>query len=168
MASDIERAFPSRVAGPVEQRWVRWLPTLQNCVVVNVDESVNGSPRRGWFGGCICGFEGAWIAGFDGFRDDPDILLLELLDSLHVVVLVKYTPSSRHVYAPLIWDIKDLLSRSWRMELVHTIQEGNACADFLAKFGVAQAKELVELVAPSDGLRPFLLANAMGASFLRP
>lgn len=91
-----------------DQRWVRSSPTLRDSVVVNVDESVMASPR---------------LAGLYGFRNDPDILLFELVgiyhglsmawelghrvvecqsDSLHAVNLVLSTPGSRHAYTSII------------------------------------------------------------------
>ncbi|XP_057418651.1 uncharacterized protein LOC130712852 [Lotus japonicus] len=56
-------------------------------------------------------------------------------DSLDAVNLVLSNPSQRHMYASLIWDIKDLLARAWDVQLYHTLREGNACADFLANMG---------------------------------
>ncbi|XP_057450413.1 uncharacterized protein LOC130741919 [Lotus japonicus] len=136
MAIDIGRAYPSGPSGSSSPRWVCWRHSLQGSVVVNVEGSVSGSPLRGGFGGCIRSFDGNWIASFYGSKSDTDILLLELLgifhglsmawdlghrvvecqsNSLHVVELVLATPSVRHMYASLIWDINDLMDRPWRV-----------------------------------------------------
>ncbi|XP_057432409.1 uncharacterized protein LOC130725174 [Lotus japonicus] len=132
MASGIGHAFPSHFFMPAQQRWVRWCPTLEHSVLVNVCGSVLGVPRRGGFDGYLRSFDGDLLAGFYGFRPDLDILLLELLviyhglamawdpryrtvecqsNFLHAVGLVLSTPASRHMYALLIWDIKDLSDR---------------------------------------------------------
>lgn len=69
-------------------------------------------------------------------------------DSQHAVELVFSDPPCRHVYASLIWDIKDLLQRAWKVELVHTLREGNAYTDFLVKYGANQDENLVLLESP--------------------
>lgn len=154
-----------------------------------VDGSVLGTPSRGGYGGCLRSFEGGWLRGFFGFQPTSDILFLELLaifhgltmawelgyrivecqsDSLHAVSLVLAPPVARHLYASLLWDIKDLLERSWRVKLVLTLREGNMCADLLAKHGANQDEELVFIENPWQGLGSLLLAYELGVSFLRP
>lgn len=89
-------------------------------------------------------------------------------DSLDAVTLVASDPGSTHVYASLVWDIKDLLGRDWRVEPYHTLREGNACADFLAKFGASQNTNLVTIDQPLEGMSFLLLADAMGVASMRP
>ncbi|XP_057453140.1 uncharacterized protein LOC130745004 [Lotus japonicus] len=89
-------------------------------------------------------------------------------NSLDVVSLVNSVPSSRRSYAALIWDIKDLLDREWRVEVYHTLREGNACANFLAKFGVGQDSQLVSIDSPLNGMSLLLLADVMGVASVRP
>ncbi|XP_057418881.1 uncharacterized protein LOC130713097 [Lotus japonicus] len=150
---------------------------------------VRDVPSRGGLGGCFRSTEGKWMGGFFGYRDDACILHLELLgihqgltlawergyrvvecqsDSLDAVNLILSVPPSRHLYASLIWDIKDLLSRTWMVKLHHTLREGNACADFLAKHGASQNEALVLVEQPVAALGLLLLADAAGVSFVRP
>ncbi|XP_057455887.1 uncharacterized protein LOC130747081 [Lotus japonicus] len=189
MASDIERGFGTSEGVFVRGlHLVRWTPALHNCVVLNVDGSVMGVSSRGGFGGCTRSDQGQWKSGFFGFMDDACILHLELQalfhgltvvweqgykrvdcqsDSLTAVTLVESVSPSTHLYASLIWDIKDLLGRAWTVNLHHTLKEGNACADFLAKHGASQGDVLVviEDLIPRLGL--LLLADASGFSSLR-
>lgn len=61
-----------------------------------------------------------------------------------------------------------MLERRWEVRLMHTLREGNSCADFMAKAGADQ-QALFELVHdPPAGLRPLLFADAVGTSFPRP
>nr|ACJ85287.1 unknown [Medicago truncatula] len=48
-------------------------------------------------------------------------------DSLHYVNLINGPSVVYHAYATLIQDIKDLI----RLSKLHTLREGNRCADFL-------------------------------------
>lgn len=190
MAADLWRCF--REASSVPQpppRLVSWVPRGVDSFMINVDGSVRGIPSRGGFGGCFRSSLGQWIGGFYGFREESNILYLELLgifhglrlawdhgarivecqsDSLDAVSLVHATPSPRHIYASLIWDIKDLLGRDWRVDVYHVLREGNVCADFLAKIGAEQDSSLVFIDHPLDGLSLLLLADAMGVSRVRP
>lgn len=131
MAADILRAFASPQDAPRRlPRLVKWLPRITDDIIVNVDGSVCGSPSRGGFGGCYRNSLGEWKGGFYGFVNDAHILHLELLgifyglsfawerghrlvecqsDSLDAVNLVLSVPPSTHLYAPLVWDIKELL-----------------------------------------------------------
>ncbi|XP_057425690.1 uncharacterized protein LOC130719059 [Lotus japonicus] len=132
---------------------------------------------------------GQWFGGFYGFKDDPHILHLELLaifhglsmawdrgardvecqsDSLDAVTLVNSAPPSRHMYASLIWDIKDLLGHEWQVVVLHTLREGNVCADFLAKFGASRDRSIVAIDHPLDEMSMLLLADALGVSSVRP
>ncbi|XP_057450644.1 uncharacterized protein LOC130742570 [Lotus japonicus] len=129
------------------------------------------------------------VLGFYGHCNDPNILHLKLLaifhglslawnrgvravecqsDSLDAVKLVSSVPPLRHSYASLIWDIKDLLSRSWQVVVYHTLRKGNACADFLAKHGAEQDMPLVVIEQPLEGLRFLVLADALRVSSVRP
>lgn len=81
--------------------------------------------------------------------------------------LVKGDPASRHLYAVVVWDIKDLLNRAWRVELHHSLREGNACADYMAKFGASQDEALVVVETPLVGLSQLLVADALGITSLR-
>ncbi|MCI40968.1 glucan 13-beta-glucosidase, partial [Trifolium medium] len=67
----------------------------------------------------------------------------------------------------IIYNIKDLLSRNWRVRLMHTLREGNTCADFLAKIGACNPEAYSPIVVPPDGMSLLLLADASGTIFSR-
>lgn len=54
------------------------------------------------------------------------------------------------------------------MSLIHTLREGNACADFLAKREAEQMEEFVTTDVPLEGMSLLLFADASGVSFVRP
>ena len=56
-------------------------------------------------------------------------------DSLLTVTLVNHPPPGSHQCAGVIACIRDFLHRDWLVRLQHTLREGNACTDFLAKTG---------------------------------
>jgi ribonuclease HI len=56
-------------------------------------------------------------------------------------LILRDTPEF-HIYATLIQDIKDLLARH-NFPLLHTLREGNQCADVLAKRGAISVDALV-------------------------
>lgn len=60
------------------------------------------------------------------------------------------------------------MTRNWSIEVCHTLREGNACANFLAKFGASQDSSLVTIDHPLDGMSLLLLADFMGISYVRP
>lgn len=120
-----------------------------------------GSPASEWVWWLSLSRDGEWIRGFFGSSSDATILHMELLaiyhgltlawdmgfrivecqsDSLHAVDLVLAPPAPRHLYAALLMDIRDLLARAWNVKLVHTLQEGNVCADFLAKYVLSRMR----------------------------
>ncbi|XP_039688689.1 uncharacterized protein [Medicago truncatula] len=137
---------------------VKWNCRNHSCYILNVDGSCHGNPPRTGFGGLLRNNDGFFISGFSGFvANSSDILFVELFaifnglrmvrtlritgfvcysDSLHFVSLINGPPMKCHVYATLIQDIKDLIIHS-NTSILHTLREGNNCADFLAKMGVA-------------------------------
>jgi hypothetical protein len=50
---------------------------------------------------------------------------------------------------------------------MHTLREGNACADYLAKIGVCNLKAYSPIDVPPDGMKLLLLADASGTLFFR-
>jgi hypothetical protein len=87
-------------------------------------------------------------------------------DSLHSVSLINSPPMMFHVYATLIRDIKDMLILNNTLVL-HSLREGNVCADFLAKMGAASDDALTIYASPPEGLLPHIRDDAMGTYFPR-
>lgn len=73
------------------------------------------------------GLQILWEGGFKKFVCESD--------SLDVVNMVHSEVSLMHPYFGVMMEIKKLLSLDWEVQIFHTIREGNACADHLAKLG---------------------------------
>ncbi|XP_045810552.1 uncharacterized protein LOC123904995 [Trifolium pratense] len=140
------------------------------------------------FGGLIRNSFGSFLGGFYGVKSQASILYakimvmlhgLELcwdkrfkhvicfLDSLQTVTLVKNGVSPHHKFANEFFSIHQLLDRDWNVVINHTLREGNACADMLAKMGANTISPLVKLVVPPSELSPHLFADAWGVTFVR-
>lgn len=153
-----------------------------------MDGSCLGNPQWTGFGGLIRNNVGFFISGFSGHIDHSgDILFAELhailmglqlarnlsivdvvcySDSLHCVSLINGSAMVYHAYATLIQDIKDLV-RLENTPILHTLREGNRCADFLAKLGASMDSALSNHATPPDGLLPLLRDDACGTLFPR-
>ncbi|MCI77477.1 ribonuclease H [Trifolium medium] len=59
-----------------------------------------------------------------------------------------------------------MLDRDWTVVVDHTLREGNACADLLAKMGANSVTPLVKFEVPPE-LSNLLLADALGVAFVR-
>jgi len=87
-------------------------------------------------------------------------------DSLQCVNLINRPAVVYHAYATLIQDIKDLIRLS-NTPILHTLREGNRCADFLAKLGASVDSALSIHATPPEGLVPLLKDDAWGTYFPR-
>jgi hypothetical protein len=65
------------------------------------------------------------------------------------------------------YNIQDLLAREWRFKVVHTLREGNACADFLAKLGANNPEAYSRIATPPAGMNLHLLVDASRTLFFR-
>jgi hypothetical protein len=59
------------------------------------------------------------------------------------------------------------LNKDWSVVVNHTLREGNACADVLAKMGAASSSPLIILDEPPSQLAGALHADAWGVAFVR-
>jgi ribonuclease HI len=151
----LKKCFFKHYVSP-ETRMVRWNAQGGTCMILNVDGSSIGNPGISRFGGLIRNSFGAWVQGFVGNIGFSNILHAELLavyygltmaweldikelwcysDSKTVIKLLSDSVNPWHHYAAIIHNIKDLLAKDWNVKVVHTLREGNACADYLAKLG---------------------------------
>ncbi|CAJ2637225.1 unnamed protein product [Trifolium pratense] len=88
-------------------------------------------------------------------------------DSKVAIKLISESVNAWHHYAAILYNIKEYLARDWRIHIVHTFREGNACADYLAKFGAANPEAYSPIVDPPIGMNLLLLADACGTFFSR-
>lgn len=70
----------------------------------------------------------------------------------YFISCIASSTSSIHVYASLVWVIKDLMGHSWHVVLHHTLRERNVYADFLAKHGASQEDAFVVIDHPLEGM----------------
>lgn len=73
-------------------------------------------------------------------------LLVCYTDSMLALNLVSNPSNQFDLYAALIQTIKDVLKRDWT--LLHTLREGNAAADYLAKLGAQCDERWMTFEAP--------------------
>ncbi|PNX71208.1 ribonuclease H [Trifolium pratense] len=141
------------------QNLVAWSRPSEGNVCLNVDGSLLGSPQSADFGGLIRNNDETFLGGFLW-----NVICFS--DSLHTVALVK-SVSSYHQFANEIISIRQLLDRDWNVVVDHTLREGNACADNLAKMGAISVCPLVKFEVLPAELSSLLLADAMGVAFVR-
>ena len=175
-------------ASAAVDRVVKWNCPNHSCYILNVDGSCLGSPQRADFGGLLRNNAGLFISDFSGhIVHSDDILLAELhaihtglqmvsnlniadfvcqSDSLHCVSLINGPTMEYHVYATLIQDIKDLVQLR-NTPILHTLREGNRCADFLAKLEASMDSALSNQATPPDDLLPLLRDDSWGTFFPR-
>ncbi|PNX71251.1 ribonuclease H, partial [Trifolium pratense] len=167
-------------------RLVAWSRPREGTVCLNVDGSLLGSSAG--FGGLIRDTNGRFLKGFYGTASEASVLFAEILavlngldlcwvngfrnivcfsDSLQAVTLIKEGVSPHHRFANEIQSIRQLISKDWSVVIEHTLREGNACADCLAKMGASSNLSLVILNTPPTGLYLSLLADAQGVAFAR-
>ncbi|KAJ1428719.1 ribonuclease H [Sesbania bispinosa] len=81
---------------------------------------------------------------------------------MYSIHLIKNEDISYHRDAPEIAEIRDLLARDWRVDLRHTLREGDACTDLLAKKGSCDTTSFRLLPDPSSDLQVHLLSLIIG------
>ena len=68
-------------------------------------------------------------------------------------------------YAGLITNVQALLY--WEVHVAHTLQEGNSCADLIAKEGAREDATLKIWDLPPPSMSSLLMGDSMGVSFVR-
>jgi len=169
-------------------RVIKWNDKNGNNMILNVDGSSLGNPCISGFGGLLRNEDDAWIHGFAGNIGFSNILHAELLsvyhglrmawefgilelwcysDSKTAIKLISEPVNTWHHCAAIIYNIKELLSRDWHVHMHHTIREGNACADYLAKLGAGSHETYRSIATPPARISLLLLADASRISFSR-
>ncbi|GAU50646.1 hypothetical protein TSUD_333850 [Trifolium subterraneum] len=157
-------------------------------MILNVDGSSIGNPGVSGFRGLIRNSDGAWVQDFIGNIGFSNILHAELLAVCHglalaweldikelwcypgskiVIKLLSEHVNVWHHCAAIIYNIKDLLAKDWRVKVVHTLREGSTCADYLAKLGACNAEAYSSIAIPPNRMSLLLLADASGTIFSR-
>lgn len=166
---------------------ILWLPPADNVVKLNVDRSSFVNPGKSGFGGLFRNNHGEWLLGFAGCCGFSTIMHAELAiyhgltlaqaagyddvvcesDSTVALSLINEGTHDYHPYASIVNKIRGLCVHSWRLSFRHTLQEGNFCADYLAKFGANHDSPLIYWQACPPQMDYLLLADAMGFVRLR-
>jgi ribonuclease HI len=182
---DSQLTEPSRTANP---RHVSWSRPVEGTVCLNVDGSLLNSIHTAGFGGLIRDHTGAFLGGFYGKADQPNILYAEIMailhglelcwnkgfrnvtclsDSLQAVTLIKQGVLPYHSFANELQIITHLRNRTWNVTIKHTLREGNRCADHLAKVGAGSNAPLEILTEPPSDLVNLIGADARGIVTVR-
>ncbi|CAL0299240.1 unnamed protein product [Lupinus luteus] len=188
LKNDLDLGFPSPPNATPIPRMVHWSRPNFPYLALNVDGSSLGNPGPSSFGGILRDHTGRFIFSYSGSIGISNNLKVELStvhqglklcwnrgikklicwsDSLDIVSLINNTATTTHIYSSLILVIRDLITLDWDIKLLHTLREGNACADFLAKLGVANTIHLVIYDSPHHELESMLLVDAMETPFVR-
>lgn len=132
---------------------VSWIAPGEDSVKLNVDGSSFGNPGRSGFGGLIRNDRGEWLAGFCGISTNLHAELLAIVfglnlawnsgyrkvvcesDSKTTLDIIIGGVQQTHPYAPAVNHIRRLRDYDWDLSFNHTLREGNACVDWLAKEG---------------------------------
>jgi len=148
-------------------------------MISNVDGSSLGNSGVSGFGGLLRNEDGVWIHEFAENIGFSNILHAELLEVYHgllmawefgILELWCYSEpiNAWHHYASIIYNIKELFSRDRHIHMHHTLQEENACSDYLVKLGADSCYETyLSIGIPLAGISLLLLANASRISFFR-
>ncbi|RZB89292.1 hypothetical protein D0Y65_028239, partial [Glycine soja] len=88
-------------------------------------------------------------------------------DSTYAISIIRST-NMFHPSAVIIKRIQALLCLSRTVHVRHTLHQGNAWADFLAKKSASQEKQFLTWNDPtSEDISTVLMADAMGVAFTR-
>lgn len=188
LSETLNVCFNSEISKPQDVRQISWLQLNREETILNVDGSSLGNPGPAGFGGLARNPDGGWLFGFSGHIGISDVLKAELLgifnglklawergirnlicytDSLIARKLITEQTEIFHRYASIIQDIKDQMILPWRIDLRHTLREGNQSADHLAKLGANNVEQLQIFEKPPLDLCSHLDGDAAGISFPR-
>lgn len=168
-------------------REVGWYPPSNDTIKVNVDGSSLGNPGRAGYGRLLKNRLGEWICGFSGSCGFADNLTAEVYAIIHGLDLawnhgyrdiilesdsksaidLLYTVQQYHPIFPLMDHIHGVLARQWKVEIQHTLREGNECADWMAKLGATSDTSFAIWDNCPHPLSTILLADALGVLRLR-
>jgi ribonuclease HI len=86
---------------------------------------------------------------------------------LLAVNLIRQGVATHHRFANEVHSIRQMLDNDWEVVITHTLREGNACADVLAKMGAISNSPMVKISAPPSNLLRPLMEDASGVEFVR-
>ncbi|KAF7844638.1 ribonuclease H [Senna tora] len=136
-------------------RVLGWKKPEDGWVKVNTDGAVCRESNLGGCGGIIRdsnGFKLAWKLGFHK-------VILEN-DSQEAINCLQIDPNMNFGSYPAVNIVKNLLSKSWVVQIKHTPRSANKCADLLAKNSLSSNSRLVILDCIPDFVRAAMSLDA--------
>lgn len=142
---NIRNAGPS--SSPKDYGFIAWSSPPSK---LNTDGCSKGNPGPAGFGSVIQDSAGKWVIGFFAHLGGCNSLVTELeaiwvglelvwneglrdmiceVDALSVIQILSWDPLLSDPLVGLVNDCRLLLSHGWTCTLIHTLCEGNACAD---------------------------------------
>lgn len=136
---------------------------------LNTDGASCGNPGLSGTVGLLRDSSGNWIVGFAAYLGITTKIAAELhalrlglllawdegyrkveceIDASVVLSLIDAADSSFHPLGSLIIDIRELLKRECICKCLHTLREGNFCADVLSKMGSSLDEDYVVFRQP--------------------
>jgi ribonuclease HI len=179
---------PSVSTTSANPRFVTYPQPVEGTLSLNVDGSLLGASNTPSYGGLVQDNDSVFILGFYGVAVVQSILFVEFMvvlhglqlyweneyryiicysDSLLIVNIIRDDISAHHRFTNEVAFIRQLLDRDWDVMVIHTLREGNACADVLAKMVALSTTPLVKISSPPSELNIPLLADAQDVVFTR-
>ncbi|KAK3033407.1 hypothetical protein RJ639_032380 [Escallonia herrerae] len=154
---------------------VQWHPPWPGFLKLNTDRSAFGQPGPASYGGLIRGEKGEWTCGYAGNIGIRTSLTAEICGIYKGLCLTREKNLCRMIIETDCMAAINLVSRekvddkhpmkrihdecreimaSCGCFMVHTVREGNICADMLAKLGHWQQSDYLEWRDPPQDKRP--------------
>lgn len=96
--------------------------------------------------------------------EHTDILCVS--DSLHDINLMKHPSQEYHRYATIVENIRDFVKEDWSVQFVHSLREGNRCANYPAKLGPNSGTCISGVDSPPWDLLGLLVADVLSVPVL--
>ncbi|OMP05859.1 hypothetical protein CCACVL1_01804 [Corchorus capsularis] len=160
---------------------------LEDWLQSNLDSSAHDW-RCIWGWGLLRDSSGRWLVGFAAHLGVTTNMVAELhalrlglllawdegyrnveceIDASVVLKLIDDADVAFHLLASLILDIRELLRREWTCKCLHTLREGNFCADVLSKLGCSLDEDYVVFRQPPTEVQETLQADCLGVAYPR-
>ncbi|KAG5059709.1 hypothetical protein JHK87_000738 [Glycine soja] len=117
-------------------------------------ESIRSASLKAELFVILHGLRKAWNDGFRFVQCESDSQL--------ALNLILHNGNASHPYNALISLIRNCINQPWNVTFMHTLREGNACADWLAKHGATHEDNLTIWHACSPQLDTLVLADRIG------
>ncbi|KAK3036498.1 hypothetical protein RJ639_030512 [Escallonia herrerae] len=168
---------------------VQWHPPSPGFLKLNTDGSAFGQPGLASYGGLIRGEKGEWLCGYAGNIGIRTSLTAEICgiykglclireknlcrvmietDCMAAINLIsREKVNDKHPMKRILDECREIMA-SCGCFMVHTVREGNFCADMLAKLGHRLQSDYIELIDPPLEVTPYLSRDAVGFKYKRP